>query len=512
MNYAEVEEGISIPLTSDFYFLTPEDMPGHKKIEKRAPATRWTPVAEDACFDPYSIRSVQGSELNAGWAHVDGLVEPFLVPEREGLGLTVPDAGSFSARRVADIIGAETPVGVLDVATQEELPGWTLGRWAEYHDASGAERRRMHRSGPLSVASLEFSSTPLSRHVCAPLVVRQIDWTPRGWPATLRARGFFPRGGHCCCMSGAGAFHDFRLSAGGASCWRHVLRGREVVLFVPPSDANLQRYREWCESPSKDRRFFGDVSETCHRVVVSEGQTLFLPCGWIYATFHPVDALVFGGHFLHGHAADGQLIVHELAGAQSLDTTNKPAEQLIAGPPAAFPLFRPMMFYAAAYTLVALRAEEERYNLQTRSCEGNDEEAEEAPERLPILSTFECAGMSALVGACRKWHTEASRKKLKDGSVGGGEDDPATLAASLCGFGSAFSGLRGQDAKNDGGPLAMFDELDVRVSLQTRLHGIAGGGSEKLEAVAVATTKRRQSTKTTKTKTKAARTTTMTWL
>ena len=35
------------------------------------------------------------------------------------------------------------------------------------------------------------------------------------------------------------------------------------------------------------------------RCVVREGQTLFIPTGWIHAVLTTEDSLVFGGNFLH---------------------------------------------------------------------------------------------------------------------------------------------------------------------------------------------------------------------
>ena len=35
------------------------------------------------------------------------------------------------------------------------------------------------------------------------------------------------------------------------------------------------------------------------RCVVQEGQTLFIPTGWIHAVLTTEDSLVFGGNFLH---------------------------------------------------------------------------------------------------------------------------------------------------------------------------------------------------------------------
>ena len=43
------------------------------------------------------------------------------------------------------------------------------------------------------------------------------------------------------------------------------------------------------------------------RVVITQGQTVFIPTGWIHAVSTPVDSLVFGGNFLHSLSIGLQL-------------------------------------------------------------------------------------------------------------------------------------------------------------------------------------------------------------
>jgi hypothetical protein len=43
------------------------------------------------------------------------------------------------------------------------------------------------------------------------------------------------------------------------------------------------------------------------RCVIKQGQTVFIPTGWIHAVMTPIDSLVFGGNFLHSYAIDLQI-------------------------------------------------------------------------------------------------------------------------------------------------------------------------------------------------------------
>ena len=49
----------------------------------------------------------------------------------------------------------------------------------------------------------------------------------------------------------------------------------------------------------QNETFLGDMVDKCYKLVVKEGQTVFIPTGWIHAVSTPKDSLVFGGNFLH---------------------------------------------------------------------------------------------------------------------------------------------------------------------------------------------------------------------
>ena len=147
---------------------------------------------------------------------------------------------SVSVRDIADIIGHQHPVHVIDVEHQEELDGWLLADLVEYfedeqrllyqHESEVAallssrksasadtttslgtvpgaatdphstfspprtsRRRRkaaekclsrsnIPRPRVLNQISLEFSQTPLRRRILSPQFVRDLDWIDNAWP------------------------------------------------------------------------------------------------------------------------------------------------------------------------------------------------------------------------------------------------------------------------------------------------------------------------------------------
>ncbi|KAK2118250.1 PHD finger protein 8 [Saguinus oedipus] len=58
--------------------------------------------------------------------------------------------------------------------------------------------------------------------------------------------------------------------------------------------------------------FFGDQVDKCYKCSVKQGQTLFIPTGWIHAVLTPVDCLAFGGNFLHSLNMEMQLKAYEI--------------------------------------------------------------------------------------------------------------------------------------------------------------------------------------------------------
>jgi len=126
---------------------------------------------------PYPITHVSGSDITASRFHREGLDIPLLVPEDAagGLGLSLPPRGS-SLTDVARIIGPSFPVKLMEVGTQTQLEGVSLGDYAAYlaNYTPGAHK-------VLNMITLECSATALASHVQAPTAVRDVDWIDTAW-------------------------------------------------------------------------------------------------------------------------------------------------------------------------------------------------------------------------------------------------------------------------------------------------------------------------------------------
>jgi F-box/leucine-rich repeat protein 10/11 len=217
----------------------------------------------------------------------DDLMEVVEDDGQDGLDMVIPEG--LTVRRVADLYGAQRPVPVIDVKSQEgDSKKWTVGEWASYYEQPGEKPVR-------NVISLEVSYSPLGRLLRRPKVVRDLDLQDSVWPEgdrNRRAVKFYVL------MSVADCYTDFHIDFGGSSVYYHILKGRKVFFFIPPTDHNLKKYEEWCLSPSQNETFLPDQTKECYRVDLYPGDTMLIPSGWIHSVWTPEDSLVIGGNYL----------------------------------------------------------------------------------------------------------------------------------------------------------------------------------------------------------------------
>lgn len=207
---------------------------------------------------------------------------------QDKLDMVIPEG--LTVRRVAELYGANEPVPVIDVKAQEgEGKKWTMGKWADYYEQQGEKPVR-------NVISLEVSRSRLGRLIRRPKAVRDMDLQDSVWreddKQTPPAVQFY------CLMSVADCFTDFHIDFGGSSVYYHIVKGRKVFFFIPPTKQNLKKYEDWCGSPNQGHDWLGKQVKNCYRVDLHPGDTMLIPSGWIHAVWTPEDSLVIGGNFL----------------------------------------------------------------------------------------------------------------------------------------------------------------------------------------------------------------------
>lgn len=126
------------------------------------------------------------------------MTEPVLIDDKDALctlGMKMPSS-SLTIRQISDIVGPDTPVEVIDVASQSELSRWTLDQWASYYEDPKRDKVR-------NVISLEVSETTLGASIELPRIVREMDWVETIWPQDMRVAGSrtYPKVQKYCLMS-----------------------------------------------------------------------------------------------------------------------------------------------------------------------------------------------------------------------------------------------------------------------------------------------------------------------
>ncbi|XP_026462710.1 jmjC domain-containing histone demethylation protein 1-like [Ctenocephalides felis] len=310
------------------------------------------------------ILEMHGSDLTVEYLQRHGFNTPLLFREKTGLGLRVPTK-NFTINDVRMCVGSRRVLEVMDVNTQKNIQ-MTMKEWQKYYE--DPDKKEL-----LNVISLEFSHTKLENYIQSPTVVRQIDWVDVVWPRRLKESQtestnlidemMYPKVQKYCLMSVKNCYTDFHVDFGGTSVWYHILKGSKVFWLIPPTEDNLQKYEKWVLSGKQSDVFFGDQVEKCGRVKLTEGNTFFIPTGWIHAVYTPCDSLVFGGNFLHSYG-----IVKQLKIAQVEDSTKVPQKFR-------YPFFTEMLWYVLARYVHILLGKDHLYD------EKNENDMEEEEDR-----------------------------------------------------------------------------------------------------------------------------------
>ncbi|XP_058905730.1 histone lysine demethylase PHF8 isoform X2 [Kogia breviceps] len=242
-----------------------------------------------------------GSQLTVEFLEENSFSVPILVLKKDGLGMTLPSP-SFTVRDVEHYVGSDKEIDVIDVTRQADCK-MKLGDFVKYYYSGKREK-------VLNVISLEFSDTRLSNLVETPKIVRKLSWVENLWPEECIFER--PNVQKYCLMSVRDSYTDFHIDFGGTSVWYHVLKGEKIFYLIRPTNANLALFECWSSSSNQNEMFFGDQVDKCYKCSVKQGQTLFIPTGWIHAVLTPVDCLAFGGNFLHSLNIEMQLKAYEI--------------------------------------------------------------------------------------------------------------------------------------------------------------------------------------------------------
>lgn len=242
---------------------------------------------------PYSSETEPSTKPESPGNADQAMEDPYTyaaVPDdgQDKLDMVIPQG--LTVRRVCELYGPQEKVPVIDVKAQEgEDKKWTMAKWADYYEQQGEKPVR-------NVISLEVSKSRLGRLIRRPKAVRDLDLQDSVWRDDDKKAP--PAVQFYCLMSVADCYTDFHIDFGGSSVYYHIVKGKKVFFFIPPTKQNLKKYEDWCLSPKQGHEFLGHQVKECYRVDLYPGDTMLIPSGWIHAVWTPDDSLVIGGNFL----------------------------------------------------------------------------------------------------------------------------------------------------------------------------------------------------------------------
>ncbi|XP_033822719.1 lysine-specific demethylase phf2 isoform X2 [Periophthalmus magnuspinnatus] len=257
--------------------------------------SRTFPSADDV------VVKLSGVQLTMDYLEENGFNEPILVQKKDGLGLSMP-AATFYISDVENYVGPDVSVDVVDVTKQTDSK-MKLKEFVDYYYST-------NRKKVLDVINLEFSDTRMNSIVESPQIVRRLSWVENYWPDDALLGK--PKVTKYCLICVKDSYTDFHIECGGASVWYHVLKGEKIFFLIKPTSANLSLYERWRSSSNHSEMFFADQVDKCYKCTLKQGQTLFIPSGWINAILTPVDCLAFSGHFVHNLSVEMQMRAYEI--------------------------------------------------------------------------------------------------------------------------------------------------------------------------------------------------------
>uniref|UniRef100_A0A8D0D467 Lysine-specific demethylase PHF2 n=1 Tax=Sander lucioperca TaxID=283035 RepID=A0A8D0D467_SANLU len=270
--------------------------------------SRTFPSADDV------LVKLSGSQLTLDYLEEGGFNDPILVQKKDGLGMSMP-APTFYISDVENYVGPDVGVDVVDVTKQTDSK-MKLKEFVDYYYST-------NRKKVLNVINLEFSDARCALDLIiveSPQIVRRLSWVENYWPDDALLGK--PKVTKYCLICVKDSYTDFHIECGGASVWYHVLKGEKIFFLIKPTSANLSLYERWRSSSNHSEMFFADQVDKCYKCTLKQGQTLFIPSGWINAILTPVDCLAFSGHFVHNLSVEMQMRAYEIEKRLKVKTLN----------------------------------------------------------------------------------------------------------------------------------------------------------------------------------------------
>lgn len=269
---------------------------------------------------PNDLKKMRGQQLTLKDLIISGFDKPILVESKNGLDMLIEPEFSFHNVSMCytgnEIVDAIEGTRQIKVKIRFEL-------LMELFKINPDERQDIY-SVRINMSKIK------NENFIPPRIVQRLSWVDMYWPDVP----FKPLLSKYCFISMQNAFNDFHIDIGGASAWYHIIQGEQSYYFIQPTANNLAQFEKWIKSDNLHEIMFCKNVDNIFKVKLTQGQTIFIPNGWIYAVHSIQDSIAFGGYFLHSLSIQTQLAINDF-----LKNLNKPDLD--------FPSFELTNWYAA---------------------------------------------------------------------------------------------------------------------------------------------------------------------
>ncbi|OTF76410.1 lysine-specific demethylase 7B-like protein, partial [Euroglyphus maynei] len=261
------------------------------------------------------VKRMRGQQLSLKELILSGFDRPIIVESKNGLEMSIDS--EFNLSTVCKYYHEDLLVDAIEVTRQIKVKtklSYLLAQFKLGHD----ERQDVY------AFRVNMTKNIKGEQFIPPRIVQRLSWVDMYWPDVP----FKPLLTKYCFLSMRNAYNDFHIDIGAASAWYHIINGEQTFYLIEPSDENLAHFEKWIKSENlHEIMFYRNVSNV-FKVKLTEGQTIFIPNGWIYSILTHDDTVAFGGYFLHSLNIAKQLSVNDFLKSLQKPGLDFPAYEL----------------------------------------------------------------------------------------------------------------------------------------------------------------------------------------
>nr|XP_027199555.1 lysine-specific demethylase 7B-like [Dermatophagoides pteronyssinus] len=244
------------------------------------------------------VKRMRGQQLSLKELILSGFDRPIIVESKNGLEMSIDP--QFNLSTAHQYYPEDLIVDAIEVTRQIKVKtklSYLLNQFKLNHD----ERQDVY------AVRVIMSKNIKGEQFIPPRIVQRLSWVDMYWPDVP----FKPLLTKYCFLSMRNAYNDFHIDIGAASAWYHIMKGEQTFYMIEPSNENLAHFEKWIKSENLHEIMFYRNAENVFKVKLTEGQTIFIPNGWIYSILTHDDTIAFGGYFLHSLNIAKQLSIND---------------------------------------------------------------------------------------------------------------------------------------------------------------------------------------------------------